>query len=135
MQEEIKTFLRQKHRATKDYPGEQKVQVPNPSPAADNEEGRAWVSSGQVKHPQDETDGLSQFLKKVGLQKLEAIFEREEVDLESLQLLREEDYKDMGIKTGPRLKLLNALGLLHPSAREENDEAVQHKLNTVKHEL
>ena len=134
MQEEIKAFLRQKHRATKDHQVEQQVQVPHPSPAANNEEKSVRASLGQVKYPQEEMGGLSQFLKEIGLEKLEAVFEREDVDLESLQLLREEDYKDMGIKTGPRLKLLNALGRLHPSARQSAQQAAGpvHKLDDLR---
>ena len=45
---------------------------------------------------------MSQFLSGIGLEKLQEVFNREEVDFDSLQLLREEDYKDMGIKTASK---------------------------------
>lgn len=47
------------------------------------------------------------------------MFAKEEIDLEALQLMNEEDLKQMGIKKGPRMKLIKALGLGATAAKEE----------------
>ena len=47
------------------------------------------------------------------------VFAKEEIDLEALQLMNEEDLKQMGIKKGPRMKLIKALGLGATAAKEE----------------
>jgi hypothetical protein len=120
MEEQVKAFLRRKHRAPKDQQASAQpprslspppLPPPPPPPQRQREEGKS------ERHSEGE-GRLSQFLSGIGLEKLQEVFNREEVDFDSLQLLREEDYKDMGIKTGPRLKILNALGRLHSG----NDE-------------
>ena len=53
-----------------------------------------------------------QSLKRVGVTVCwQEVFAKEEIDLEALQLMDEEDLKQMGIKKGPRTKLIKALGL------------------------
>ena len=53
-----------------------------------------------------------QSLKRVGVTGCwQEVFAKEEIDLEALQLMDEEDLKQMGIKKGPRMKLIKALGL------------------------
>ena len=47
------------------------------------------------------------------------VFAKEEIDLEALQLMNEEDLKQMGIKKGPRMKLIKALGLGATATKEE----------------
>ena len=46
-----------------------------------------------------------------GCDGVQEVFAKEEIDLEALQLMDEEDLKQMGIKKGPRMKLIKALGL------------------------
>ena len=104
MEEQIKAFLRRKHKqapagqpAPKTPPPPPPPPPPSPAAAA---AARQQQQAQQQDHEQERTASrLSAFLRGIGLEKLESVFAREEVDFESLQLLREEDYKDMGIKT------------------------------------
>ena len=99
MEEQIKAFLRRKHKqAPAGQPAKQTPPPPPPPPAQQR----------QQKEQEKSASRLSDFLSGIGLEKLDSVFAREEVDFESLQLLREEHYKDMGIKT---VRTLLALAL------------------------
>ena len=80
-------------------------------------------------------------LEQLGLQRLGDLFEQEEIDIHALKLLRESDLKELGIKTGPRIKLMNAIdGLLtNPSEgepkEEEEEEEEEEEDGTGKSEL
>ena len=52
---------------------------------------------------------IVQWLKTLGLDKYIPIFERHEIDLESLAWLSADDLEEMGIALGPRKKILNAI--------------------------
>jgi hypothetical protein len=58
-----------------------------------------------------------------GLQKFAPVFAEHEIDFDTLQLLTEDDVRELGLPLGPRRKLLTALGVLKsdaaPSARDE----------------
>lgn len=61
---------------------------------------------------------LDQFLGKLGLSKYVPLFEEARVDLLSMTIMKEQDYGDMGIVKGPRLKILAELAKLpNPSAQ------------------
>ena len=69
----------------------------------DNEIG--WLPSNHVVRQ----DPLELFLAKLGLIKLYDLFVREDIDMDSLQLLSDEDLASLGVKMGPRKQLLKAL--------------------------
>jgi hypothetical protein len=58
-------------------------------------------------------------LTRLGLERLSEVFAREEIDMQSLRLLRESDFDALGIRTGPRLKLMQALGLLRDNGADD----------------
>jgi len=53
--------------------------------------------------------GIKKYLESVGLVELAPVFEAESVDLDTLRMFSVEDLKDMGIKAGPRVKILKTL--------------------------
>jgi len=52
---------------------------------------------------------LSAWLKSYDLERFTEIFEENEVDLTTLQLLTESDLKELGLPFGPRKRILNLL--------------------------
>ena len=54
-------------------------------------------------------DELGRFLAQLGLQRYEAAFRDNDVDLDALRVLSEADLKDLGLSLGHRRKLLAAL--------------------------
>ncbi|MEI6715775.1 MAG: AAA family ATPase [Verrucomicrobiota bacterium] len=52
---------------------------------------------------------LSDFLKKEGLETFLSLFQENEVDFATLEILSDADLKELGLPFGPRKKLLNAL--------------------------
>src|SRR5215208_7414935 len=54
-------------------------------------------------------DELARLLAQLGLQRYEAAFRDNDVDLDALRVLSEADLKDLGLSLGHRRKLLAAL--------------------------
>lgn len=57
----------------------------------------------------DNGEPLSLFLTTVGLAEYIPLFQSEQIDLDSLSLLSEDDFKALGMPLGPRRKLENAI--------------------------
>jgi class 3 adenylate cyclase len=53
---------------------------------------------------------LAEWLKSHGLERYAALFEQNELDLPTLQLLTENDLKELGLPFGPRKRILNLIG-------------------------
>jgi hypothetical protein len=65
--------------------------------------------------PQPKNMGpLIEFMTKLGLYPSPTwrIFMREEIDMEALRLLTNDDYISMGVRVGPRKKILSALSAI-----------------------
>ncbi len=67
------------------------------------------------------TGSISEWLEACGLGQFVALFEENEVDLPTLQLLTESDLKEIGLPFGPRKRILNLI----------NDERGQEKSGSV----
>ena len=86
------------------YPPPQHLQHSSPQQQQQQQQqqqGAADVGNG--------SNGLADLLRRLGLSQLGPVFANEEIDLEALRLLKLPDYEALGIKMGPRVKLMNAL--------------------------
>ena len=63
--------------------------------------------------------GVSVFLAALGLQEWIPVFERERIDIFTLNLINEEDLRSMGIPTGPRKKIAKAIDDRKKDLQEE----------------
>jgi hypothetical protein len=79
-------------------------QTPAPQSHGQEREGSAGVSGGQVPNMT-----IEQFLQRNGLSHYLPMFQKEEIDLNTLFLLKPAHLAAMGIKMGPRLKILHAI--------------------------
>merc|ERR1712216_1102038 len=52
---------------------------------------------------------LQSFLEGLGLSKHLSVFQNEELDMEALKLMTEDDFKEIGIPKGPRVKIIHRL--------------------------
>src|SRR5689334_10745490 len=71
---------------------------------------------------------VATWLRELGLERYEAAFRDNEIDLDVLPELTEAHLAALGLPLGPRLKLLKAIaalreGALQPSAHEQPSEA------------
>ena len=65
---------------------------------------------------------LPQWLRKNGLEQQLPLFEENDVDLDTLRILREDDLKELGLPFGARKRLLAALKLLEANSPDLEDE-------------
>jgi len=120
---EIKQFLRRKyHGSTRSEPALPDTGKTPKGTRKQRQKGKGKgkgpsVSSSSSPQPPDEQ--LTQLLTRLGLERLSEVFAREEIDMQSLRLLRESDFDALGIRTGPRLKLMQALGLLRDNGADD----------------
>ncbi len=60
-------------------------------------------------------DEIQQLLDRLGLLDLLPKFREEQIDMVALRLMTNEDLETMGVKTGPRVKICDALRCLRPN--------------------
>ena len=72
------------------------------------------------------------WLTGLGLEKFAAVFAEHEIDFDVLQLLTEDDVRELGLPLGPRRKLLAALSALRSDvAPQPRDEAERRQLTVM----
>ncbi|KYH34007.1 tetratricopeptide repeat protein [Clostridium tepidiprofundi DSM 19306] len=64
---------------------------------------------------------IEKFLRNIDLEKYIDIFKEEEIEVTDLEKLKEEDYKEMGVKRGPMRRILEAVKNLRDEQITEKD--------------
>nr|XP_023655845.1 phospholipase DDHD2-like [Paramormyrops kingsleyae] len=79
-----------------------------------NQQPNPWSSSGSQTESNNDSDlpdtkSLEELLKNSGLEEYASLFQRHQMDLESLALCSESDLQALGVPLGPCKKILNAI--------------------------
>lgn len=53
---------------------------------------------------------MEQLLEELGLSKYLPVFRRAEVDLQTLSIMSEQDFSELGILKGPRVRIMHHVG-------------------------
>ncbi|KAF0720633.1 Aste57867_147 [Aphanomyces stellatus] len=65
---------------------------------------------------------MEALLSSLNLEKYNPVFEREEIDVDALCMMNAGHLRDLGIPTGPRIKLMNAVALLANVGQDDEDD-------------
>jgi len=96
----------------------EKLRVPTPRGTSRSPSAARMLTPRSMScyTPAPPVNKMADFCDRLGLPELISIFEAEDVSYADLFLLTEEDFTDLGIKMGPRKRILNAVREIKTSA-------------------